>query len=560
MKEDYMDEPTASNEGNLSPSLGYYLGNKLTHGGRKIDMLILVTTIIYGIAFVGWMIWTFTGTRVSNSSEWVLRTGRSIPVDQFRSASALSAIFTPLAIILRHAASRLSRIHLFMVAREKRIPGADVDRMSYGGIVGAIVMSRYSPAKGILQLILMFVGAILVPVATLSITTGDSKILVQNSAMIGIPTSHGTGGQMNLSAAIIASSGAINLAPYSFQEEVSDIYKGNLLSSAGILLGSAFNNPLSSQQTEGLTPLMDETWYDGVLTYNWSAACEAAPEITYNVGNGQGLITSPNGTSPSFELSAQNSSPVLLVWNDGLINATTETNAVTYLVAAGNSSKLTGDSRSGAGLTVGPDVWISAVKCKASLVYEASRCQWSDATERMTKCSPLPNETPIELDTIGLKELNDVFNAMPLALYLRDDTLFQQSVLLTTLTYSNVTGHYRGPRISDYVNMYGLIARSMVEDVTNGFYGTATIPTEYEQSIGENGSVYLVRIPGLLIVTTLVFTCILALGYDIGVGNFRKSAILEMGTDTARRGRSTVRRGRWWDGYLDWLCAAPIGE
>jgi hypothetical protein len=114
-----------------------------------------------------------------------------------------------------------------------------------------------------------------------------------------------------------------------------------------------------------------------------------------------------------------------------------------------------------------------------------------------------------EIDTDGLSQLGEYLNTLPIALYLQNTgILVYPNIVVTTLTYAFSTPNFplggdhefRAPRILDYINMDGLAASSLVELVSNGYFGTITVPTRVEHS----SAVYVVRIPILVVVLCLV--------------------------------------------------------
>lgn len=95
------------------------------------------------------------------------------------------------------------------------------------------------------------------------------------------------------------------------------------------------------------------------------------------------------------------------------------------------------------------------------------------------------------------------------------------------------------------------MAYSMVQDMSNGYYGSATVSTEEEVSI-----VYLARIPVLAFVGLMVFGCTLFLLVDLVSSYLNKSPIREMSFITI----AAATRGHWWDEGTDGLCAASKKE
>lgn len=227
----------------------------------------------------------------------------------------------------------------------------------------------------------------------------------------------------------------------------------------------------------------------------------------------------------------------------------TSPNATTYWAIAGVTSLLTGNNQSGDGLVVGPDIWVTTVKCNARMQYQVSRCQW-DGT-RMTKCTDTPGANTTELDVEGLDQLGDYLNALPVAIAMQNNFMIGEDTVTLSLTHS-FSSKNRAPTVTDFTNMYGLVASSMVLDMSNGYYGTATVPTENTSS----HLVYTVRVPWLLVVDFIVFACISQLLHDIISSHWNKSPIREMLFIAV----ATATRGKWWDNQLEGLCAAPQKE
>ena len=282
--------------------------------------------------------------------------------------------------------------------------------------------------------------------------------------------------------------------------------------SAGML--PSFDTDILSNTPTANLSLTNGTRYTGILTYNWEAGCQPAPEIKWKSWNVtvNGTTTyyvnfsSPNGTE-SFQVGFVYN-PVYIVWMGNIVYSPfsqgistpqriTSPNATTYYAFAGITSQLFRESYSGGGVVIHPDVWVSTMKCNARMGYKVSTLTYT--------FSPLGS------------------------------------------------GHrYRAPSVIDFTNMYGLVASSIVLDITNGYYGTATIPAEEILS----SFVYFVRLPALLAVSLMVFTCICLLAFDLITSRLRKSPVREMSFITV----ATATRGDWWDDQVDGLCCAPKSE
>jgi len=541
------------------PKLGC-TGEMLKHG-RRSDMVRLAALSLYGIVMVSFITWTFKG-EVLSRYERVLRTG-NIPVDQIYSALALSTLFTPLAILLRNTATRLSRLHPFMVASSKGIQIADLDRMSEGGIKGAITICRYAPDKGLIQIFFLIAGAVVVPCATLIITTGIYVTTGPGTAVVALPLYNPS--HSPLGNTLNDSMKGYNIERSSqFATEVADLYKGMLLSAAGVI-PVCTPDVLSNTPTPNL-PLTNDTFYNGILTYHWNAGCQPAPEIRWNWTVNRTTDTysvdfsSPDRTklfSVSFIYN-----PAYVVWMDSLVFSPSSPlisqsqqivvpNATTYYAFAGITGQLYNYSGDG----VDPNsVWVSTVKCKATMAYEASRCQWNGV--RMVNCTEIPGANTTQLDTDALGQLSDYLNSMPVALAMQQDYILGLDALATSLTYTAEpvgSGHrYRVPTVMDFTNMYGLVASSIVLDVTNGFYGTANVTTDETFSY----LIYSIRTTWLLLESLIVFICLFLLLYDILSSRLKESPIREISFIAV----ATATRGNWWDKQLEGLCAAPKEE
>lgn len=109
-----------------------------------------------------------------------------------------------------------------------------------------------------------------------------------------------------------------DLNPVTFQEEVADLYKGQLLEHAD--LSPTYGSILSNVPTSNLS-LTNSTWYSDLLTYHYNAGYEPAPEIKYTTSAGDDtynvIFFSPldgtiSGPFDSWELTME-------IWTDGLV-------------------------------------------------------------------------------------------------------------------------------------------------------------------------------------------------------------------------------------------------
>jgi len=263
---------------------------------------------VYAVLMVGFLVWTCSGPVLSGFHQ-LLPTGNA-RVDQFYSVLVLSGVFTPLAILFRNTAARMSETRPFMVTRKKAVTIVDLDRMSEGGINGARAMFPYSNSSGMVQAVLLISGSILVPCATLIISTRTTATF--GTSVIGLRSA----GNGHMSSDIVMDDYSLNQS--TFQAEVVDLYTGQLLASAG-LLPSFETNLLNNTLIRNLS-LISSTWYSGLLTYRWNAWCEPAPEIKCSVEfdyNGSvATFVSPNGrASPPIAFYE-----LVSAWSDSLDN------------------------------------------------------------------------------------------------------------------------------------------------------------------------------------------------------------------------------------------------
>lgn len=180
------------------------------------------------------------------------------------------------------------------------------------------------------------------------------------------------------------------------------------------------------------------TWYEGVLTYQWNSGCEAALEINYTYSDDTDSVEfdvwSPNGTT--FSLSLDTRIPIVeyILWMGDIVYTAeyelghqiiTNPNTTTYYTVVGLSKKL--ELNSGNGLYVGPDIWVSCVKCKAKMTYQISRCRWNGT--RMTGCQALPHADTQTLETGWLDRLSDYLNIMPVAMAIQGIYLYNGDII-----------------------------------------------------------------------------------------------------------------------------------
>ena len=504
----------------------------------------ILGVLVYAAASVAIVFWTFAGPSLATGKR-VLRTGE-LKVDQFYSGLALSAILAPAGIMIRRISNDLALLHPFALASKRAVRVADLDRMMDPGIKAAATVSKYSFWFAAVQAILIITGALIVPIGTLLVTTGEYASPTKSTAVVGLPTSY-TSNTMTMSIEIgCASSGTCtptyDLSNDFFMEMSIDMFRGTLISQSGYL--STRPNMLGPIATSNIT-FEDGVTYGGIVTYGWDSGCEPTDEITYTseIGPSEWMV---NFTFPNGQTSLNNDvwDPFLILYSDSdrwVKNNTIPLGGNTYFAVAGSMNGTASLPSDTTGLDIVNQTWISRVKCSPVLEWQVSSCTWSAGA--MVDCTSSPGGNTTTLDTIGLDALNGYLTAIPWAIQQEvDEILYGNEPLVTVLcTNPKATSDHqnRAPGLIDYHNLYGAVAQSLATVTTAGYYGTAEVPT--------TGSapkrVYIVRTYILAIVVVVLFGVSILTTANLAYSllthlPLRRATLLTV---------ANAIRGPWWD-------------
>jgi hypothetical protein len=170
----------------------------------------------------------------------------------------------------------------------------------------------------------------------------------------------------------------------------------------------------------------------------------------------------------------------------------------------------------------------------------------------MSHCYPAPGTNTTELDTLGLDQLEYHLGYLPVHLTNNSNTTFGLEPVQVVLQYdiqASQIAQYRAPMLSDYDNLYGLIAQAIATVTTSGYYGVAEVPTEGSTP----RSAYIVRnyIIGIVWVilafTPFLSMLVLALSLRQEVP-LRKATFFTI---------ANAVRGLKWDEHLHGGCVMP---
>jgi hypothetical protein len=505
---------------------------------------------IYTITAVEFLIWASRGPKISTYRR-VLETG-SLKVDQFYSGLVLSCLLIPVGIIVRQTSSEMARLHPFAMASRTPISIADFDRITEPGIFAVRIVSKYSPWRAVVQLLLLAAGWSIVPIGTLTVTTGIYAPQTESQGMIGVPTSTGLVSPLhimmnqNLSMAPNRISNLSDFEPAfdatdHFLDLASTIFKGNLLSRTDQLR-------LIPQEV-GAMPTLNFTFetgvrYSGMVTYTWEGNCEGAEnDIKYSLVDGNGSkninYVFPDQSVQQATLEKDNLSQAtsMLMWTNATIwqDKTIPRDGITYYVVSllANTSISNSFQPDGSGLVLDNGVWISRVKCNPSMTWRVAACTW-DGTF-MRNCTAAPGQNSTELDTTALNTLTKYMDAVPWRLYATQD------ILITRIPFTGFS-----PTVAHFNILNGIIGLSLATVSSMGSWGTATV-----QVIGQPPrQAYIARIEVLIIAVCVLASVALFTLADI-VFNiitavpFRKVTFLTI---------ASAVRGSWWDSKMNGGC------
>lgn len=473
---------------------------------------------------------------------------KNLKVDQFYCSLALSFLLTPVAIIIRKIAVDLAMLHPFAIASKQPVKVSDLDRLMDPGLSSALQLFKYSTFAATVQIFLLVVGSALVPVGTLLVYTGTYSAPLLGTAAVGMPTS--LHNMMVLSIDMGAYSGAAQNSLIDsnnlFSDLGIDMFKGNVIRQTGVV--SPTSQRLGPVATTNLT-YEEDVRYDGIVTYEWDPGCEYTDSITFTevTGDYEWLfnVTFPNGEQ-SLGQDAWESK--ILVAN----TSSSESGTTSYYAVLGTVEETVNMSEALAesAIQVVNGSWISRIVCQPTLSWEVSSCLWKNSS--ITDCYAAPGSNTSVLDVDGLDSLQLYLSAIPLLVYNLNPYTYGLETLQTALMFDpqGTNDHqYRAPLLSDFNNMYGLVAQSIAAVTTAGYYGTSEVPTTGSPS----RPVYLVRTYVLaIIVGMLILTPVLTIsGLLLNLRNhmpLRRATFLTV---------ANAVRGPRWDATFFGGCVMP---
>jgi hypothetical protein len=469
------------------------------------------TILSYLLVIVAYAIAAFCFALHVASCPWEAPTIKVLPtknlrVDQFYCSLALSFVMTPAAIIIRKMAVDLALLHPFALASKKPVKVSDLDNLMDPGLWSALYLFKYSFFAGVVQVFLIVVGATLVPVGTLLVYTGTYSAPLLGTAVVGMPTQWNNMMTMYIEMTVGSGSNQNTISSNNLFADVGiDMFKGNIIRQTGVL--SSTSGLLGPVATTNLT-YEEDVRYDGIVTYEWSSGCQYTDSITFTEVTGSyewiWNVTFPNGQEHTG----------IDAWESSLLVANTsssKSNTTTYYATLGTVQETVNMDAALAesGITVSNGSWISRVACNPTFNWKVSNCLWKNSS--ITGCYDAPGSNTTTLDVEGLDELQSFFSAIPLILYSGGSYSYGLGTLQTALMFDpqGTNDHqYRAPLLSDFNNMYGLVAQSLAAVTTAGYYGASEVPTTGSPS----RPVYLVRTYVLaLVVIALILSPLLTI-------------------------------------------------
>ena len=503
---------------------------------RRIDKGVFVRLFILGLYLLQSiivLIWAKYSPKTEGNYR-VIRTG-SLPVDQFYSGLVLAVMFAPGAIVARMLSFDLQSLHPFSIASRQRVALSDLDRMMDFGLWSAVTTSRYSPWYGGVQLYTMLIGAVLVPLGTLTITTGSYVPPTPGVAVVGLPTMDSSAMQI-----LSKSMGYNGSDPFYPSLDSTDTFLPLL---ANAMKGAPLNRQLPPRlRSDIIGPgetmnisFMSETRYDGIVTFGWASNCRQATDddVAYKITrlNDSSLfinVTWADGTTSEGKLADR---PLLGTvvsdhWGKTRLPAggslyTLQTSMKNFTLPPSWSTNTPSVSEYN-----DQGVWISRLRCTPTMTWQVSSCVWDGL--RMGDCLPLPQGNTTDLDTTGLDALHLYFTAVLTKLFIENGstTQFMSFLLLTT------------SQIAGFDTVFEIMAHEMARIVMSGIFGTATVPTTGEPS----KQVYMVREPILsAVVAMLALLVVLVSAHFVWMKSQR--------VPTRKIGFLTLAssiRGSWW--------------
>jgi len=516
----------------------------------------LPPTATYTISLLCVLIWISTGPIFpSTPSSRVLRTG-GLHVNQFYSGLFLSAILTPAAVVIRQVSDSFAQIHPFSLAASTPIKSTDLDRLVDPGVLDLQYLWKYSKRTATLQSLLMLVGMLLVPLGTLTVTTGTYVPQTNGRAVVGMPTYDPDHQIMVLD---IMDTFQENIDLNQFATTVANVVKGDIVTQNGILSSTpAILGPVASTNIS----FENGVQYQGVVAYTWEAGCETAEsDIGFEWDGGLSAnFTFPNGKKDNVAIyeprmalwsNATQSAGAMFNMDGGSSSTVSIPYAGTLFFAVGiDQSEVASVPENKAGLSLVNSTCVSRIKCTPSLTWDIYSCIWNETS--MQNCERTPGKNVTELDIEGLNYLTGQMTAVTWVLAHQAESVFDIDMLTAPFIYwpgANQTHQLRVPSLQNYRSLLGIVANSISIATTADFYGTAEVPT-----VGApEREVYVVRV----YMVAIVFIILLAVS-GLGVAHlimlwrkrlpYRKASFLTIASAT---------RGTWWDRELSGTSAMP---
>ena len=329
--------------------------------------------------------------------------------------------------------------------------------------------------------------------------TGSYAASFSDIAVVGMPINNPDAWSLTVELGVGDQATTIQTAD-TFLITNTEVFTGLTIQQAGLV---ARTSPrLGPQPTTNLT-YVEGAWYEGVVTYSWTSGCNYTEAITFaidksgNHGVGTFNITFPNGHQ------VVNQDAGLL--GPYMTNITSSSNiTTTYYAVPGHTSQfanVTQAQAAGAIQVIDSSFLISRVACTPTFNWELSTCQWKNNS--MTSCFPAPNTNTTVIDNTGLDALSFYISAIPMSANNNNANVLSYSLLQLALIANPAVNNggpllYVAPLLSNYDNMYGLIAQSLAIVTTSGYYGVSEVPTSIPKPV------YLVRMYILAVVVTIL--------------------------------------------------------
>jgi hypothetical protein len=484
---------------------------------KKTSLFGTFIALLYSAAAIVTLIWSYSGAAIPDGKRRrVFRTPSNLKVDQFYSSTAIAALLTPAAIVLRLLSNDFGRMHPFALSARTPVRMGDLDRMMDFGAWSLGTLSRYSKWIAIYQGLLMATGALLVPLGSLTVTTGLYAPKTHGHGVVGMPIAfEGPPGLPpawvgNMSATMGYQAGKTYEKPFVPSYDDGDVFLSMVNDAAqGAVIGQTGFSSIKTQSAElgpistGNISFKTGVQYNGIVTFEWDAGCvSAANDISYtigyaNSGNKYVNVTWPDGTMNSTADLAI-ALPKSLTWNNGTTKSSagipvggttffaTESMLGDYMVAA--LPKASNDSSE---VVYDNGTWISRTKCTPRLSWQISSCVFDGHI--MTNCTKDDESSMPVLDTVGLDNLEGYVTATVWTMAHSTGVPLMRAILSLSTT----------PGQEQVGWLFGVIAKAAVSVATAGYFGTATVET-----VGEPANLVYIARTGPMIAVTVLLTAV----------------------------------------------------